>query len=91
MPLGYYAYVIGDDGHIANRVDVVCDNDEDALRHAEQLVDGHAIELWQGARRIATLRPRSNQGAHQATSQISTSETLGLGDSCRQASDQSVA
>ena len=67
------------------------DNDEDALRHAEQLVDGHAIELWQGARRIATLRPRSNEGAHQATSQISTSETLGLGDSCRQASDQSVA
>lgn len=57
-PLGYYAYVIGDDGHIANRVDVVCDNGEDALRHAEQLVDGHAIKLWQGARRIG----RSGQG-----------------------------
>ena len=24
---GYYAYIIGDDGHIVNRVDVLCDDD----------------------------------------------------------------
>lgn len=64
MPLGYYAYAIGDDGHVVSRIDLLCDSDEDALRNAEQLVDGHAIELWQGARRIAALRPRSNEGAH---------------------------
>ena len=55
---GYYAYVIGDDGHICNRIDVLCDNDEEAKRCAEQLVDGHPIELWQEARRVAIIHPK---------------------------------
>lgn len=63
MPFGYYAFVIGDDGHVAKRIEVLCDSDEDALQCAEQLVDGQAVELWQGTRRIATLKPRSNEGA----------------------------
>jgi hypothetical protein len=54
---GYYAYIIGDDGHIVNRVDVLCDNDEEAKRCAQQLVDGHAIELWQEARKVASFEP----------------------------------
>ena len=54
---GYYAYVIGDDGHIQSRIEVRCDNDEEAKRCAKQLVDGHAVELWQEARMIATFRP----------------------------------
>ena len=58
MPAGYYAYVIGKDGHIANRIDVLCDNDEEAIRAAKQLVDSHAIELWQEARKITTLQAR---------------------------------
>lgn len=36
MPFGYYAYVIGDDLHIVRRIDILRDNDEDALRDAEQ-------------------------------------------------------
>jgi hypothetical protein len=55
---GYYAYVIGEDGHITNRVEVICDDDEEAKRRARQMVDGHAIELWQGARKIATFEPK---------------------------------
>ncbi|MGE9008173.1 hypothetical protein ACO2JO_06300 [Leptospira interrogans] len=55
---GYYAYVIGEDGHIQKRVVVHCDNDEEAMRRAEQLVDGHAIELWQEARKVATFQPK---------------------------------
>jgi hypothetical protein len=58
MPWGYYAYVIGTDGHVRNRIEVICDNDGEARRCAEQLVDGHAIELWQEARKIATLGPK---------------------------------
>lgn len=46
---GYSAYVIGDDGHVQNRVEVHCDDDEEAKRCAEQLVDGHAIEMARGA------------------------------------------
>ena len=54
---GYYAYVIGEDGHITNRVEVICDDDEEAKRCARQMVDGHAVELWQGARKVATFEP----------------------------------
>jgi len=61
MSWGYYAFVIGDDGHINNRIEVLCDNDEDAIRCAKRLVDGHAIELWQETRRVATFTPKSDQ------------------------------
>ena len=57
MSWGYYAFVVGDDGHICHRIEVHCDNDEEAKRRAEQLVDGSAIELWQGTRKVATFRP----------------------------------
>lgn len=58
MTIGYYAYVIGEDGHVRNRINVVCDNDEEAKRCAQQLLDGQAIELWQEARRVATFQPK---------------------------------
>ena len=58
MAWGYYAYIIDCDGHISNRIEVLCDNDEEAKSHAEQLVDGHAIELWQEVRKIATFQPK---------------------------------
>jgi hypothetical protein len=54
MP-GYYAYFLGKDGHIVRRVDIVCDGDEEAVRHTERMVDGHDIELWQQARLIRTF------------------------------------
>ena len=57
MTWGYYAYIIGSDGHISNRVSILCDDDEEAMRLAEQLADGHTIELWQEARRITTFQP----------------------------------
>jgi hypothetical protein len=61
MPRGYYAYVVGDDGHIANRIEVICETDEEAIRCAKRLVDGHAIELWQEARQVATFTPKDQQ------------------------------
>jgi hypothetical protein len=35
----------------------MCDDDEEAKRVSKQMVDGHAIELWQEARRIALFEP----------------------------------
>ncbi len=58
MAQEYYAHVIGGDGHVRNRVTVLCDNDDEAKRCAEQLADGHAIELWREARRIATFQAK---------------------------------
>ena len=53
----YCAYFTGDDGHITNRVTILAANDEEAKERAEQLVDGHAVELWQDGRKIATFDP----------------------------------
>ena len=58
MP-GYNAYLIGVDGHIAKRVGLVCVDHEEAKGLAKQMVDGHAIELWHEARKIATFEPET--------------------------------
>ena len=52
---GYYAYIIGADGHVINRVDLAFELEEDAVERAKGLVDGHDVELWQRDRKIATF------------------------------------
>ncbi|MGY2907009.1 hypothetical protein ACVWVY_006030 [Bradyrhizobium sp. URHC0002] len=51
----YRAYVLGPDGHIQRRVDLICEHEEAAKEQAKQLVDGHDVELWQLDRKIATF------------------------------------
>jgi hypothetical protein len=51
----YRAYFIGPDGHIENRIDLICEDEATAKERAEQLVDGQYVELWQGDRKIATF------------------------------------
>jgi hypothetical protein len=55
---GYRAYIIGQDGRIQDRVDLFCESDDDAKERAKQLVDGHAVELWDDARQIAVFEPK---------------------------------
>ena len=54
---GYYAYIFDDDGHITDRVSVFGKDDAEAKRLAKQLVDGHAVELWEDARMIERFEP----------------------------------
>ncbi|MET4091644.1 hypothetical protein [Bradyrhizobium sp. S3.5.5] len=54
--IGYRAYVMGPDGHIRQRIDLLCQDDEAAKEQAEKLVDGHDIELWELDRRIAIFK-----------------------------------
>lgn len=56
MTTEYYAYILAPDGHIQNRVVVLGEDDEEAKRLAQKLVDGHDVELWQGARRVAAFK-----------------------------------
>jgi hypothetical protein len=53
----YRAYIIGKDGRISSRVELLCPNDAIAKERAGQLVDDHAVELWQrlGKRGLAGL------------------------------------
>jgi hypothetical protein len=39
------------------RIDLHCTDEAAAKESAQQLVDGHAVELWQGDRRLATFIP----------------------------------
>jgi hypothetical protein len=52
----YRAYIVGPDGHVEDRIDLVCDSEEAAKKHAKQLVDGHDVELWHLDRRIAEFK-----------------------------------
>ena len=54
----YQAYVLGEDGHIKQRIDLVCADDDAAKEQARQLVNGHDVELWQLDRQIATFTSR---------------------------------
>ena len=53
----YHAYMIGDDGHINMRLDLRCESDAVAREHAQQLVDGHAVELWRGDQLLDRFEP----------------------------------
>jgi len=48
--------VIGPDGHIQQRIDLLCADDNAAQERTKQLADGHAIDLWHGDRFIATFK-----------------------------------
>jgi hypothetical protein len=52
----YRAYLIGPDGHIQQRIDLFCADDDAAKERARQLVNGHDLELWQLDRMIATFK-----------------------------------
>jgi hypothetical protein len=49
----YRAYIIGPDGHFMKSVPLECADDAVARKRAEQLVDGHDVELWQRDRKVA--------------------------------------
>jgi hypothetical protein len=59
---GYRAFIIGEGGHVQDRVDLLCEDETEARRKAQQLVDGHDVELWQLDRKIETFRhsPKAN-------------------------------
>jgi hypothetical protein len=53
----YRAYIIGSDGHFCDAITLNCDNDEAASQRTDNLASAEAvnIELWQGARMVATI------------------------------------
>jgi hypothetical protein len=51
----YRVYIIGHDGHFRKAIPIVCSDDEAAKKQAEQLVDGHDVQLWQRDRKVATF------------------------------------
>jgi len=54
---GYRAFLIGPDGHVIDRVDIFCENEDQAKQRAKGLATEWPVELWQCARKIAVFRP----------------------------------
>jgi hypothetical protein len=53
----YRAYVIGQDGHITNRVDIRCSDEKEARRLAKVVANSHSVEHWLADRFIETFEP----------------------------------
>ncbi len=62
MP-GYYVYFLSHDGRVSRRVNIMCKDDGDAMQYAKRVVDGHVVELWQEARKIAEFKPTPSAAA----------------------------
>ena len=53
----YRAYTLTDDDHILDAPKVItCDSDQEAVQTAEQLINGHDVELWNGARLVTRIK-----------------------------------
>lgn len=64
MP-SFRAYTISKNRQVtvAPSVVIICENDQDGLQQAQQLVEKDEIELWDGPRFIARLKP--SQGSKE--------------------------
>jgi hypothetical protein len=51
----YRAYILDSDRHIKGCEPLICTDDAAAIVAAKRLVDGHDVELWQGARKVTKL------------------------------------
>jgi hypothetical protein len=60
--LDYRAYRIDRSGRILDRVELLCENDDDALRQAAALAGAHAIELWCRERWLAKFDASAETG-----------------------------
>jgi hypothetical protein len=50
--MDYKLYFLDPEGHIRQRVDIDCEDDERAIRTVAERATGEAMELWEGARLV---------------------------------------
>jgi hypothetical protein len=55
----YWFYTLDENGHVTNRLDVKCPNDEVAKQCAKRYIDRQDIELWQGDRLVAVFKTKA--------------------------------
>jgi hypothetical protein len=52
----YRIYKVGLDGHFIGFEPLVCDNDEQAIERATQILDGRDLQIWSGPRFVGSLK-----------------------------------
>ena len=53
----YRAYFLDETGHVANRLDLECPDDQAAKERAKYLLNDNGVELWLFDRCIAVFKP----------------------------------
>lgn len=53
----YRVLVLSKEGTVLDVKRITVDSDDEAIQHARRLVDGHALELWDGLRFIEQFPP----------------------------------
>jgi hypothetical protein len=56
----YRVYIVGAEGQFCDVVPLVCSDDEEAIRLAQELATDQAVELWQLDRKVAVI-PAQNK------------------------------
>ena len=55
----YRAYQLSHDDHIAHPAEIIeADNDDAAIEKANELVNGHDVEVWRGSRFVIKLQSK---------------------------------
>jgi len=57
----YRAYTLDKDGHIWKGVDLVLNDDEEAIEAVTQLVTGQDMELWERNRKVACFKRKDRE------------------------------
>jgi hypothetical protein len=58
----YRLYELTRDNHITDVPETItCESDEAAILKAQEMVDGHDIELWEGRRRLCRIKGAGEQ------------------------------
>jgi hypothetical protein len=59
----YRAYIVGEDGHFIEAVNLDCADDAAAVASAKQLVNSRDVEVWQQGRMVTKLATREQKGS----------------------------
>ncbi|OKO71029.1 hypothetical protein AC629_39825 [Bradyrhizobium sp. NAS80.1] len=54
--LEYRAFIMGLDGRIELRIDLMCEDETEARKRAKVLADGYDVELWNQDRKVAEFK-----------------------------------
>jgi hypothetical protein len=57
----YRIFTVGTDGHFISSKPLLCDDDEEAVQKAEQLLDGHDLQIWSGPRYVRRLESKDKR------------------------------
>jgi hypothetical protein len=52
----YRIYKVGLDGHFIGFEPLVCDDDEQAIEKAKQILDRHDFQIWSGPRFVGSVK-----------------------------------